>query len=230
MDKSYVKQGLFESVAIIREALKKGCLIDIHSKNSDVFCKIHKLDTSGFYVLWEGEAPDKTDRLAVEIFADTGKFEFQATASEVLSDSGGKWLYIHYPDAIQVTQRRRHPRLIFNDRRIYCAQGRFNDGLSYHFRIKDISSGGCALRLEDGERARALVKTTLRNIELDFGSHGTITADLFVLSSEKVATAEESTPVWHLSCQFKRISESMRRHLDSIVIKLLLDEKRLHRL
>jgi hypothetical protein len=231
MDESYVKQGLFESVAIIREALKKGCLVDIHSKNADVFCKIQKLDASGFYVPWEGDAPEAEENLEVEIFADTGKFEFHAAASAFNAPGGENWLYIHYPDAINVTQRRKHPRLTFSDRRVYTAQGKFNDGLYYQFRIKDLSPGGCALIAEDGERAQALIGTTLRNIELDFGSHGTLAADLFVLSSEKLAASDDdAAPAWHLSCQFKRISEPMRRNLDSIVIKLLLEEKRLHRL
>lgn len=230
MDESYVKQGLFESVAIIREALKKGCLVDIHSKNADVFCKIQKLDASGFYVPWDGDAPETVENLEVEIFADTGKFEFHAAASAFHPHEGENWLYIHYPDAINVTQRRKHPRLTFSDRRVYTAQGKFNDGLYYQFRIKDLSPGGCALIAEDGERAQALIRTTLRNIELDFGSHGTLVADLFVLSSEKMAASDDASPAWHLSCQFKRISEPMRRNLDSIVIKLLLEEKRLHRL
>ena len=230
MDESYVKQGLFESVAIIREALKKGCLVDIHSKNADVFCKIQKLDASGFYVPWDGDAPETEENLEVEIFADTGKFEFHAAASAFHPHEGENWLYIHYPDAINVTQRRKHPRLTFSDRRVYTAQGKFNDGLYYQFRIKDLSPGGCALIAEDGERAQALIRTTLRNIELDFGSHGTLVADLFVLSSEKMAASGDASPAWHLSCQFKRISEPMRRNLDSIVIKLLLEEKRLHRL
>lgn len=226
-----MKQGLFESVAIIREALKKGCLVDIHSKNADVFCKIQKLDASGFYVPWAGDTPETEEYLEVEIFADTGKFEFHATASAFHSPGGENWLYIHYPDAINVTQRRKHPRLTFNERRVYTAQGKFNDGLYYQFRIKDLSPGGCALIAEDGERAQALIRTTLRNIELDFGSHGTLAADLFVLSSEKIAASDgDAAPAWHLSCQFKRISEPMRRNLDSIVIKLLLEEKRLHRL
>lgn len=90
MDESYVKQGLFESVAIIREALKKGCLVDIHSKNTDVFCKIQKLDASGFYVPWEGDAPETEENLEVEIFADTGKFEFHAAASAIHAPGGGK--------------------------------------------------------------------------------------------------------------------------------------------
>ncbi|MEB4675189.1 PilZ domain-containing protein [Enterobacteriaceae bacterium G50] len=230
MDESYVKQGLFESVAIIREALKKGCLVDIHSKNADAFCKIQKLDASGFYVPWEGDAPENDESLDVEIFADTGKFEFHTSASAFKTREGENWLYIQYPDAISVTQRRKHPRLMFGDRRVYTAQGKFNDGLYYQFRIKDLSPGGCALIMEDGERAQALVGSTLRNIELDFAIHGTLTADLFVLSSEKMASDSNATPGWHLSCQFKRISEPMRRNLDSIVIKLLLEEKRLHRL
>lgn len=144
---------------------------------------------------------------------------------------GTRCLYVPYPEAINVTQRRKHPRLMFNDRRVYISQGKFNDGLYYQFKIKDLSPGGCALVVEDGERALALVGSTLRNIELDFASHGTITADLFVLSSEKIAApGDERDPGWHLSCQFKRISDPMQRKLDNIVIKLLLEEKRLHRL
>ncbi|MEO3989815.1 flagellar brake protein [Pseudocitrobacter cyperus] len=230
MEESYVRQGLFESVAIIREALKKGCLVDIHTKKSDVFCKIQKLDAAGFYVPWEGLPPEQ-DELEVEIFADSGKFEFHVATPELISCDGIRWLYIHYPEVINVTQRRKHPRLLFRERRCFFAQGKFNDGLHYQFRIKDLSPGGCALLVEDGERALTLARTTLRNIELDFGSHGTIVADLFVLSSEKIATSGEGdAPTWHLSCQFKRISDPMRRNLESIVIKLLLEEKRLHRM
>jgi Predicted glycosyltransferase len=226
-----VKQGLFESVAIIREALKKGCLVDVHTKKSDAFCRIQKLDASGFYIPWTFEAPGESEIVDVEIFADTGKFEFSVSHAEVVSGNGSELLYVHYPDAISVTQRRKHPRVAFNDRRVYFSQGKFNDGLQYQFKIRDLSPGGCALLMNDSERALMLVGSTLRNIELDFGCNGTLVADLFVLSSERVTVLnEEDEPSWHISCQFKRMSDSMRRKLENIFIKLVLEEKRMHRL
>lgn len=233
MNNPYHRQGLYEIKAIIRDAFKKGTLAEIRTLCSYDCCRITQLDTGGFYLSWNKKKPVPMQKVTVQLLDSSAKYEFITDKYEPLMSGGRCHLYMHYPDELLVTQRRRYHRMLLNYRGHYHCYGKFNDGLGYQFQIKDIAQGGCALVTNDSERARTLFGSTLRNAELNFGDAGKLIADLSVVHSSKIKTicgdgVDDST--WHLACKFKRPNEAMQRKLEDIIIKLVLEEKRFQRM
>lgn len=233
MEESYVKQNLFEIIAIMREAVKKRSRVDIQAKNRVFASRIQKIDSVGFFIPWDEELAKERNSLGFVIQDDNGRYDFKTTKSKVININNINLLYFSIPKSVNVTQRRMHLRLDLSNKLNFQCCGKFNDGRKYHYKIKDISHGGCALIVENNEHINSLCGTTLRNVEFDFNDIGTLVSNLHVINVEpiKEITDDDSyREVVHLSCQFKRMTESTLRKLDNIIVKLLLEEKRLHRL
>jgi c-di-GMP-binding flagellar brake protein YcgR len=233
MDDAWVKQGLFEIIAILREAVKKGSRVDVRAKTRTLATRILRLDSSGFLIPWSEELVKEGRRLSFAIQDYNAKYDFNTGKAKAITSNGVNYLYIAFPDEMNVTQRRKHLRLFLaNQHQFYCS-GKFNDGRKYHYNIKDISHGGCALIVEDDERVASLCGSTLRNAAFDFGDIGALVSDLHVINVKRIkeiADDESERFYIHLSCQFKRMTENTLRKLDNIIVKLLLEEKRLRRL
>lgn len=233
MEDAYVKQGLFEIIAIMREAVKKGSRVDVRAKTRVLASRIQKLDSSGFFIPWSEELAKERSALSFAIQDYNAKYEFKTTKAKSVTVNGINCLYVSFPESVNVTQRRKHLRLFLANKHNFQCYGKFNDGRKYHYRIKDISHGGCALIVENDERVSSLSGTTLRNVELDFNDVGTLVSDLHVINVKRIketADDESDRDYFHLSCQFKRMTESTLRKLDNIIVKLLLEKKRLRRL
>ncbi|MFW0766874.1 flagellar brake protein [Trabulsiella odontotermitis] len=233
MDDAWVKQGLFEIIAILREAMKKGSRVDVRAKARTLATRILRLDSAGFLIPWHEELFKEGRTLSFAIHDYNAKYEFKTGKAKTITSNGINYLYIRFPNEINITQRRKHLRLFLaNKHQFYCS-GKFNNGVQYHYNIKDISHGGCALIVEDDERVASLCGSTLRNAVFDFGDIGTIVSDLHVINVKRIkeiADDESERFYIHLSCQFKRMNENTLRKLDNIIVKLLLEEKRLRRL
>ena len=232
MEDAYVKQDLFEIIAIMREAVKKGSRVDIHDKNMVIASRIQKIDSAGFFIPWDEELAKKRNALNFVIQDDNGKYDFKTAKAKTVIVNNVNCLYVCFPVSVKVTQRRMHSRLTLANKHNFQCYGKFNDGRQYHYRIKDISHGGCALIVENDEHINSLCGTTLRNVEFDFNDIGTLVSNLHVINVEPIIETDEDESyrdVVHLSCQFKRMTESTLRKLDNIIVKLLLEEKRLHR-
>ncbi|TNV14005.1 hypothetical protein FH968_21040 [Buttiauxella sp. B2] len=233
MDEAYVKHDLFEIIAIVREAVKKKSRVDIQVRNRVFASRIQKIDSAGFFIPWNEELANKRDFLSFVIKDDNGKYDFKTTKAQAVTVNNINCLYVFFPEKINVTQRRMHMRLYLANKHNFQCYGKFNDGRKYHYKIKDISHGGCALIVENDERINSLRGTTLRNVEFDFNDIGTLVSNLHVINVEPIKETmdnENYRNCLHLSCQFKRMTESSLRKLDNIIVKLLLEEKRLHRL
>jgi c-di-GMP-binding flagellar brake protein YcgR len=234
MEEAYVKHDMFEIIAIMREAVKKRSRIDIQVKNSVLASRIQKIDSNGFFIPWNEELTKKHNSLSFIIHDDNGKYDFQTTKALAVTVNSTNFLYVRFPEKINVTQRRMHLRLYLAKKHNFQCYGKFNDGRKYHYKIKDISHGGCALIVENDEHVNSLRGTTLRNVEFDFNHIGTLVSNLHVINVEPIKEIMDNDESYrdclHLSCQFKRMSESTQRKLDNIIVKLLLEEKRLHRL
>ncbi|WP_054177563.1 flagellar brake protein [Trabulsiella odontotermitis] len=233
MDDAWVKQGLFEIIAILREAVKKGSRVDVRTKARTLATRILRLDPAGFLIPWSDDLVKEGRALHFVIHDDNARYDFKTGKAKTMTSNGVNYLYLAFPDEVNITQRRKHLRLsLANKHQFYCS-GRLNNGLQYHYHIKDISHGGCALIVEDDERVVSLCGSTLRNAAFDFGDIGTIVSDLHVINVKRIKEiADDETERFyiHLSCQFKRMNENMLRKLDNIIVKLLLEQKRLRRL
>lgn len=235
MHKPYLRQGLYEIMAIIRDAYKKGSLVEVRTFNNHTFSRISKLDAGGVYLSWNKATKLPVGSITVRLLDNSAKYEFLTEAYEGITFGERRQIYIPYPQKLLVIQRRAHQRISLNTRGHYHCWGKFNDGLNYQFDIKDLSQGGCALVTADadGERTRTLPGTTLRNAELDFGEAGRLIADLSVIHGSKIQTVtgeESGMHCWHLACQFRRPNEATQRKIESIIIRLVLEEKRLRRI
>ncbi|KFC06194.1 inner membrane protein [Trabulsiella guamensis ATCC 49490] len=233
MDDAWVKQGLFEIIAILRESVKKGSRVDVRAKARIIATRILRLDSAGFFIPWSEELIKEGRTLSFTIQDYNAKYDFKTGKAKAITSKGVNCLYVAFPGEVNVTQRRKHLRLFLaNKHQFYCS-GRFNDGLKYHYIVKDISHGGCALIVENDERVASLCGSTLRNAAFDFGDVGTLISDLHVINVKRIkeiADDENERFYIHLSCQFKRMNENTLRKLDNIIVKLLLEEKRLRRL
>ncbi|KNC87954.1 flagellar brake protein [Trabulsiella odontotermitis] len=233
MDDAWVKQGLFEIIAILREAVKKGSRVDVRAKARTIATRILRLDSSGFLIPWSEELFKEGRALSFAIQDYNAKYDFKTGKAKPITSNGVNCLYIAFPDEMNVTQRRKHLRLFLANKHQFFCSGKFNDGRKYRYNIKDISHGGCALIVEDDERVASLCGSTLRNAAFDFGDIGTIVSDLHVINVKRIkeiADDESERFYIHLSCQFKRMNENTLRKLDNVIVKLLLEEKRLRRL
>lgn len=225
MEDACIKQNLFEIIAIMREAVKKRSRVDVQAKKRVFPSHIQKIDSAGFFIPWDEELAKEHHSLSFVIHDDNGRYDFKTTKAKAITVDNIHCLYICFPKNINVTQRRTHLRLDLANKLNFHCYGKFNDGRKYHYKIKDISHGGCAITVENNEFINSLCGTTLRNVEFDFNDIGTLVSNLQVINVEPA-----DRDFVHLSCQFKRMTESTQRKLDSIIVKLVLEDKRLQRI
>lgn len=207
----------YEIIAILREHIKhKGRVVkrEEHSKK-DIELKSINYD---YITIHDKENEFSEGAFSCEMYCSLGlvilelKKEKKSQRERATSD-----IICKIPRKITIIQRRRYPRVYFNEESNYTGTGRFKNGIMYQFMIKDISDGGCALVTDrKGIESDAI----LRHVKLDFREFGNFTTTL------KVQKVTEEENIIRLSCQFLFRDNEEKSKAEKLVIRLNLTQRK----
>lgn len=225
MTGTHITYNNFEIIAIIREIISRKSIVIIPSKNPEtiLITKIHHIDVNGFYILAKTRAAIEKNIISFIVNDNKAQFLFLAKYNSITNINNNYYHHFSTPKKISTIQRRWQARLYLDILHNFFCYGRFKSGNSYCFKIKNISTGGCALIFEASLYEENTKDTILRNTILDFGIFGKITIDLEVLDEYLIP----QTTLKQLSCKFKPKQESKVLEVDKIITRVIIYKKKL---
>lgn len=206
----------YEIIAILREHIKnKGGIIKRtgHTKK-DLELKSISYD---HIVLCEREIDIGEEFFSCEMYCSLGLVTYELVKGKAPKGESLPGIICEIPKKLTITQRRKHPRICFDQDLNYTGTGRLKNGIMYKLKIKDLSEGGCALFTDqDGIQYDSM----LRHVVLNFQEFGVY---ITTLNVKKITTNPEGT---RLSCQFIFKDDDEKIKIENIVIRLNLTKKR----
>ncbi|HFI5640954.1 TPA: PilZ domain-containing protein [Raoultella planticola] len=228
MNYPYTLDNEFEIKAIIRNAVKYKTKT-VLNQNYYYYKEITNIYHDGFCMFYINDFNDFTDDdlYEFELHEKNAKYEFISKLQKKEDLDDGFLLFFSFPKTLIINQNRSEKRIVFDKNQRFFCSGRFNNGSEYNFLIRDISHGGCALEVNDEFLAYSLINYKLRSSKLDFGKFGKLITNITVINVTLVHSVHDQNDVFyfHVSCQFKDITERVRNKLSSIILKLLTSNR-----
>lgn len=229
MQNFFLKKNRYEIIAILREEFRIKSILEFGYNDLSWKSTILLVDSSCFSI--ECSPPPqlpipKNSIFYFSVHSNLGRIDFITTLLPTENNSPDNLLCFAIPDSINIIQRRFSPRLNLRDNYQFFCSGRYKNGFTFRYALNDISEGGCSFTVTKSQLNSIRVGGVLENVNINLGEYGTIIVNLLVINVIKTyiegLNAESDLRV---SCMFQYKSNDIKNYMESIMIKLFVDDK-----
>lgn len=227
MEFGILKVDKFEIIAIFREELLRKTKLEIKYKSHSIITQLVKV-ASDCFVIGYKKGILITEKQDFIFHSEQGFISFNANFDHAISDDLESALVYFIPNMVFFLQRRQHQRFSFLTENSFLCSGRYKNGENYSLRIKDISSGGCAL-ISLKLNPRFLYNgNSIKMALLDFGDFGKLQLDLKIVSVASIQEYDENYSLYscyQISCKFNFRNSTEESGVEKIIIDYLTTKK-----
>jgi flagellar brake protein len=214
----------------LRNLANRGDFLTLQYRGGQLVTRILDVDTRErtFTFDWGALPEQNSEVLAAQecqfhASPDGVRVEFSTGAPRETSFEGRPAFVAGFPDVLFYVQRREYFRVDTPVLEPCLCRGALPaDGLRFQFEVHDLSLGGIGLRTTDPRAAEFQMGLTIRDVELDLRSHGTLRVDL-ALAVLRFIDLPNGDRRYHLGFRFDALpgasENSLQRYITQLEMK-----------